>query len=385
MPYAKLSLGDQMFRKTSVALCFSLATMSAVAIADDDRDGDRAIPEFHHVFLIMMENHSASEVLGNTANAPFINKLAQSANVATSYFAIGHPSLPNYLHVVGGSNFGVAGDPTPKWHNDPASPGTVVPLAGMGIDLPTPASLTGATGGKDLPASPYIAMTIGDQLATIGKTWKSYQESLPASGADRVDYSDGIFSNLSTGVSQADVAKQYAVKHNPFAYFEDVQENAGRDNGLGDVVGFDGLHGLFADLRSGHLPNLAFIAPNQCHDMHGLGNAGNFCATDATTIRMGDATVEMLVGAIKGSAAWREGDNVIIVMWDENDFSNSPNLVGMIVDTNYGPHGVTSARPYNHHSLLKTLERGFGVGCLNHSCDAGVQTMSDVFGRGKGH
>ncbi|HYL22808.1 MAG TPA: alkaline phosphatase family protein, partial [Burkholderiales bacterium] len=219
----------------------------------------------------------------------------------------------------------------------------------------------------------------------IGKTWKSYQESLPASGADRVDYSDGIFSNLSTGVSQADVAKQYAVKHNPFPYFENVQENAGRDNGLGDIVGFDGINGLFADLRSGHMPNLAFIAPSQCHDMHGLGNAGNFCATDATTIRMGDATVEHLVSAIKSSAAWREGNNVIIVMWDENDFSNSPNLVGMIVDTNYGPHGLTSTRPYNHHSLLKTLETGFGVGCLNHACDAGVQTMSDVFGRGNGH
>jgi hypothetical protein len=330
----------------------------------------------------MMENHSASEIIGNTASAPFINKLAKSANLATNYFAIGHPSLPNYLHVVGGSNFGVAGDPTPKWSNDPSSPGTVIPLVGSGVDLPTPGNLTGATGGQDIPAATYTAMTIADQLHAAGKSWKSYQESLPAGGANRVDYSDGIFSNLSP-VNQNDVAHQYAVKHNPFPYFDNVQRNTDPDNGLDNVVGFDGIDGLFADLRTGHVPNLSFIAPNQCHDMHGLGNAGTFCATDAITIQMGDATVQTLVTAIKSSKTWKEGNNAIIVMWDENDFSNSPNLVGMIVDTSYGVHGVTSSRPYNHHSLLKTLEAGFGLPCLNHACDGNVQVMSDMFAAGR--
>jgi hypothetical protein len=366
-------------KKTTLALCLSAAVFSGAARADDDHDR-RAIPELNHVFLIVMENHSASEITGNTADAPFINALAHSANSATNYFAVGHPSLPNYLHIVGGSNFGVAGDPSPKWHNDPASPGTVIPLAGSGVDLPTPASLTGATGGTDLPASPYIAMTIADQLYAAGKSWKSYQESLPAGGADRVDSADGIFSNLSP-VSQADLVRLYAVKHNPFVYFDTIQRNADADNGLGNSVGFDGANGLYADLASGDVPNLALIAPNQCHDMHGVGNGGAFCATDATTIRMGDATVSMLVAAIKRSPAWREGNNAIVLVWDENDFTDTPNLVVMIVDTNYGPHGVTSDVPYNHHSLLKTLETGFGLPCLNHACDANVQVMSDMFAR----
>src|SRR2546425_13121099 len=124
-----------MLKKTTLALCLSAAALSAPAFGDEDREQGRdAIPDLRHVSLIMMENHAASEILGNTANAPFISQLAQSANVAANYFAVGHPSLPNYLHVVGGSNFGVAGDPTPKWRNDPGSPGTVVPLAGSGID-----------------------------------------------------------------------------------------------------------------------------------------------------------------------------------------------------------------------------------------------------------
>src|SRR5229473_1282849 len=84
-----------MLKKTTLALCLSVAALSAPAFGDEDRAQARdAIPELRHVFLIMMENHSASEILGNTANAPFINKLAQSANVAANYFAVGHRSLP---------------------------------------------------------------------------------------------------------------------------------------------------------------------------------------------------------------------------------------------------------------------------------------------------
>ena len=66
-------------------------------------------------------------------------------------------------------------------------------------------------------------------------------------------------------------------------------------------------------------------------------------------------------------------------MWDENDFGSEPNQVVTIVDTNYGVHGVSSNTPYSHFSLLKTLEAGFGLPCLNHACDADVKVMSDMF------
>ena len=68
-------------------------------------------------------------------------------------------------------------------------------------------------------------------------------------------------------------------------------------------------------------------------------------------------------------------------MWDENDYSLSPitNQVLLIVDTNYGRHGVSSPRFYTHYSLLRTLEAGFGLPCLNHACDRGVSVMSDLF------
>ena len=186
----------------------------------------------------------------------------------------------------------------------------------------------------------------------------------------------------------------YAVKDNAFVYFRSVQEGDNPRNSLKNSVGFDGPRGLYADLRSGHLPSFSFIAPNQCNDQHGRGNAGPFCnfdpGSDGTQAGMNpalmlraDATVQKLVGAIKASPAWHEGKDAIVLVWDENDFSVSPNInqVVTIVDTNYGVHGVKSNTRYTHFSLLKTLEAGFGLPCLNHACDKDVAVMGDLFAR----
>jgi len=70
------------------------------------------------------------------------------------------------------------------------------------------------------------------------------------------------------------------------------------------------------------------------------------------------------------------------ILWDENNYSTAPNSnqVLLIVDTNYGVHGVQSGTRYTHFSLLRSLEAGFGLPCLNHACDANVQVMTDLFG-----
>jgi hypothetical protein len=103
-------------------------------------------------------------------------------------------------------------------------------------------------------------------------------------------------------------------------------------------------------------------------------------------IYVGDLTLRNLVKAIHNSPAWRDGRNAIVVLWDENDYSLSSNTTSninqvlLIVDTNYGVHGVKSAKRYTHFSLLKSLEAAFELPCLNHACDANVSVMSDLFG-----
>jgi hypothetical protein len=228
-------------------------------------------------------------------------------------------------------------------------------------------------------------------------TWKSYQESLPPAGGDGVNFSDGFFTDSTNipGVLPGEkqtLVKLYAAKHNPFVYFRSVQEGHDPRNSLANVVGFEGAHGLFDDLNSGRVPDLAFIAPNQCNDQHGRDNAGPACDFDPNDdgtqnhlnpalIYQGDLALRTLVRAIHQSPAWHEGRSAIVVLWDENDYSATPitNQVLTIVDTNYGPHQQTSGRFYTHFSLLKTLESAFGLPCLNHACDANVHAMSDLF------
>ena len=402
----------------------------------------KGISDLDHVFFIMMENHGYGQIFNNP-NAPFINQLAKSANYATNYFAVGHPSSTNYLEVVGGSNFGVRSDDYPDWHNKSCTPNlisglttfdnpaqvppAVCPIWGSGTDAATPAldctnevtappCLWDIDGTKSIAAAPNTSgKTIADQLVQRGRSWKSYQESLPPGGADRVNFSDGFFTNNTdfTGMlssfsswkvqgvtipkiatqadAQGDIVLLYAAKHNPFVYFRDVQEGTNPRNSLNNVVGFDGPGGLYYDLGSGDVPDFSFIAPNQCNDQHGRGNAGPFCNFDANNdgtqaglnaaaILQGDVSVQRIVTAIKSSPAWQRGNNAIIITWDENDYTATPNQVLLIVDTNHGGHGVKSAQSYNHFSLLKSLESGFDLPCLNHACDSNVNVMTDLFG-----
>jgi phosphatidylinositol-3-phosphatase len=419
-----------MIRKAA-ALGMSLALMGAPLLANEGAV-PKGVPHLDHVFVIMMENHAYRQIINNP-NAPFINSYAHRANLATNYFGVAHPSLTNYLEVVGGSNFGVHADNSPDWHNtacntnlatgtvatDNPPTGAICPISGTGTDAATPAidcinevvCAPGTNDGelnldgvKSIPADPKITgKTIADQLVAARLSWKSYQESLPLQGADGVNTSDGVYTQstdfttikptLNPPLSQSDLVFLYAVKHDPFVYFRSVQEGDDKNNSLANVVSFDGKNGLYADLASGDVPSLSFIAPNQCNDQHGRGNVEPFCQYDPNDdgmqdglnpalIYSGDVTAKRIIDAIHKSRAWEEGHSAIVLLWDENDYSVAPttNKVVFVVETNYGFSGITSNQYYNHFSLLKTLEAGFDLPCLNHACDSNVSVISDLFG-----
>lgn len=410
-------------KKKAAVLCL-LAASLAGAVSAQQGSVPTGVPHLNHVFVIMMENHGYAQVVGNP-DEPFVNKYAKSVNFATNYFAVGHPSLTNYLEVVGGSNFGVRDDNSPDWNDSTCTPNiagpsvslestttAICPIYGTGTDAATPAidfsnETTGPPGTIDVDgkvsfaANPNtVGMTIADELVAAGRTWKSYQESLPPTGAEGVNNADGFFSNLDDlttalpgeGQTQSNLVALYAVKHNPFVYFQNVQEGFNPELSLKRVADFEGANGLFADLRGGHVPSYSLIVPNQCNDQHGRGNAGPACEFDPNDngtqnglnpglIYRGDVSVQTLVTAIHRSPVWQEGHNAIIVVWDENDYSVAPtvNKVLLTVDTNYGVTGVRSKNFYTHFSLLKSIEAGFGLPCLNHACDSTTKVMSDLF------
>lgn len=398
----------------------------------------KGIPALDHVFVVMMENHAYGQIAGNP-QAPFINQLMKKANLATNYYAIAHPSATNYLEVVGGSNFGKLSDQYPDWHSTACTPNLVpgtptnvdlpndpgatltCPIAGNGTEAAIPAvdnttnegtpPLTNIDGKLSYKALTNIdGISIADQLVSAHKTWKSYQEGLPIGGADGINVSDGFYSiggvdaegvnttsdfaALTTSgnpVSASNVVFLYAVKHNPFAYFASVQGGENRDLSMEQTVPFEGPKGLYADLKDGHVPDFAFIAPNQCNDQHGRGNGTAFCNFDAddngtqtglnpSLILQGDLTVQRIYTAIKASPVWRDSRSAIVVVWDENDYSTSTsNKVVLLVETNYGRHRFESTQFYDHFSLTKTLDSAFRLPCLNHACDSNVQVMADLF------
>lgn len=294
------------------------------------------VPAYQHIFYVMMENHTYDEIIGNPA-APHINDLANEYGLATNYWGVSHPSEPNYVASVGGSYYGIQDDAF--WQS-----------AGHTLDAPN----------------------LGSQLEQAGLSWKTYQQSIPSD--DTAKQSD-FFS--------PDGSRLYATKHNPFlnflGYYPPSQWTAELNKMVPDTQ-------LATDLSQGTVPNLAYIVPDQCHDMHGT----NACPTDATLIPAGDQYVQEIVQEVLRSQTWQTGNNAIVITWDENDFSPSTGVPGIasggghvptIVITNHGPRGVQYSAPANHYSLLLTIQDAFHLGCLQNSCPAtgNVQPMTALF------
>ena len=138
--------------KKSAMLCLLALTLAGMVRAQE-RDVPKGIPHLDHVWVIMMENHGFNQLFKNP-NAPFINKFAKSSNTAMNYFAVGHPSLTNYLEVTGGSNFGVRNDNSPDWHNQGCTANIV-----SGIP-----SLEGAANICPITGSGSDARLLGDRV-----------------------------------------------------------------------------------------------------------------------------------------------------------------------------------------------------------------------------
>jgi phospholipase C len=331
-------------------------------------------PHMDHVFVIMMENTSYSDLLNpSNQNTTFIQSLASTFGLETDYFGVTHVSLPNYVAATSGSNWGSNSD-------DEAQ-------ADQGF---------------------FNHLSLTDQLNQAGVSWKGYMDSMPAVGFT------GNFGDCTTSTSAPDPfctnsktgTALYVRKHNPFMQYPDVFTNPA----LADNV--VPLTQLSSDLTSGDVRQFAWITPNSCNDMHGGPPACPFpnSPTDqnqATLFRDGDTFLKTWVTAIMNSPAW-SGNSAIFVTWDEGGFADAspfgPNdisgccdspalpsspvnpttggggdLVGgtlyggghvpMIVIARHGARAATDATPANHYSLLQTIELNWNLAFLGNASD----------------
>jgi hypothetical protein len=329
------------------------------------------IPAYAHIFVIVEENKNFEQIM-NPAMAPNITGLAARYGQATRFFGEVHPSEANYMAILGGDTFGIhdddgftckRGDKDPFCHGSSA-PGYV----------------------NHTVRAPHL----GQQLEASGRTWKGYYENLPAPGAL-------VFTATNPAIDDGTrKTALYASKHSGFLNFASVQADPHRAD---KIVGFDQLN---RDLASGALPTFALIVPNQCNEMHGLHGpkVPPDCAQVAPLIRQGDKVIGQLVRRIQATPAWRSADNfAIVVTFDEGAGKTregccavTPNArsnfggghIPTVVITNHGPRGLSDPTPYNHYSLLRTLEEAFRLkGRLRHAADTakGVVTMTPLFSR----
>ena len=288
--------------------CTSAAGSGSGAEASAATPPAGAVPAFSHVVVIVMENKDCGDVIGND-QAPFLNALARRYALATNYFGITHPSLPNYLSLTGGSTFGIT---------------------------------------QDCTDCVVHATNLVDQLERAGVSWKAYMEGLPRP----------CFNGATAG--------RYAKKHDPFVYYSDVVGSPAR---CSRVVP---LSQLAIDLQRSRLPKFAWITPDLCHDMHDCGVAA------------GD---RFLAGVVPGLLRALGPRGVLFVTWDEGESDSARGCcekatggrVATVVAGQPVRRGIEVAIPYDHYSLLRTIEDAWHLPELRNAGCSCTRPLSAVF------
>ena len=271
--------------------------------------------QIKHVIIILMENEEYGAVIGNPS-APYENQLASQYALAGDYFAVSHPSLPNYFALVAGDTFGVTSDCPP-----------------------TQCALSDKT--------------IASLLDSRGLSWKEYAESM-TSNCSQSDSQDGL----------------YVTKHVPFVYFESITGNSGS----GETSGYCDAHVVpftqFSDdLASSDLPSYSFITPNICDDAHSCslstGDAWLSTVVPGIVGSSSFSSTALFITYDEGSTNVGFGPNL-------------GGQVPCILVSPFAKPGYVSQAQYSHYSLLATVEAIFGTGNLGRN-DATASVMSDMF------
>ncbi|GAA3034729.1 arylsulfatase A-like enzyme [Streptomyces olivoverticillatus] len=260
-----------------MAAACGLAATSVGLWASDSSAASAALPAPDHVVVVVLENHAYDQVIGSSS-APYINSLASGGASLTASYAETHPSQPNYYALFSGDTQGVTDDSC-------VDPGF------------------------------SSEANLASELIDAGKTWASYNESLPAEGS----------TTCKSG--------KYAQKHNPWFGFGNVPTSSAHT--------FAKFPGDYASL-----PTVSFVVPNLCSDMHDC------------SVGTGDT---WLKNNLKGYADWAKSHNSLLLITFDEDNRLSGNRIPTVVYGQPVKAGATSDTTYNHYDVLRTLESMYGL------------------------
>jgi len=252
------------------------------------------------VFLILMENNDWSSIK-DSPSAPYINRtLLPTASHAEQYYNPPnlHPSLPNYLWLEAGTNFGILNDDLPSQNHQSTSHHLV------------------------------------NLLEAAGLSWRTYQEDISGTACPLTHV--GL----------------YDVNHDPFVYFDDVTQdnNPSASRCIEHVRPYSELQ---TDLINDTVARYNFITPHLCHDMH------DTCAPLNDPVLQGDTWLSTEVPKILASPAYLD-NGALFILWDEGGSGDGP--IGLIVlSPKAKGGGYRNTIHYTHSSTLRTVEEIFGV------------------------
>ncbi len=329
------------------------------------------------IFVIAMENHNLTQpnpasnpqqILSNPA-APYLNSLMTPGNsnsvqvsYALNYFNAGnnvHPSEPNYVWNEAGSDFGAHTDADPN----PASGNTF-------YDDSTHLTSQLTANGSTLAFwhrnhTPHLT----GQFDDAGISWKNYQEDvqLSVSPTNSASGTNGPV-NPYYGTTQFN----YAVKHNPMAFFS--------DSAIANVYPLDQL---FADLADGAVGKYNWITPNQFDDAHsaltgGFTYQGVHYTGDQASIAQGDNFLAQVIPKIMASKAYKD-NGAIIIWWDESEDGDTSGFTipEILISPLAKGNAFASTVPMNHSSDIKTMEEIFHLPSINNPIPV---TETNIFG-----
>ena len=358
-------------RKAAAAL--SLALLPPLAAQAAASPAHR----FGHIFVVVLENKGYDNSFGANTPAPYLARTLPSRGaLLQQYYGIGHNSLDNYIAMISGQG------PNPETQAD----------CGIFSDFRMQGTLDGdgqAVGsGCVYPAS---VLNLADQLEAAKLNWRGYMEDMGKDPAREAAACGHPAVGEKDMTLRATVKDQYATKHDPFAYFHSIIDDKARCES--HVVPLDRLR---SDLKSvASTPAFAFITPNLCHDGHDHpcvdGEPGGLLSADKFLHRW--------IPVIQASPAYRR-DGLIVVTFDESDGPQAdssaccgegaapnaaqPGLTGpgggrigaVLLSPRIHPKTVSTV-PYNHYSLLKTIEENFGLTALGYAQSSHVTAFGD--------
>jgi hypothetical protein len=278
------------------------------------------------VFVIPMENQDQTKIIGNTTDAPYINGTLVKSYATASNFGDELPALlsePHYVWMESGTN--VFTDHTFSTDND-------------------------SSASNSTSSTAHLVT----QLDAAGVSWMSYQEGMTANTCPI------------SSISSTD----YAAKHDPFVFFQDVSGSPPSSSNAGCIAHHKPYTALTADLQNSAVATYNFVTPNLCHDMHGAGGCPN-----SNNIQAGDDWLAANLQPIIDYALAHDG--YVFITWDEG---NNTTLMPFIAIGNHVKANYAGPTKYTHSSLLKSEEEILGVPVLSTVTSA--SDFADLFDQG---